>query len=138
MFIPPTSSFAVCSFFDPSRFRKRATSRQRAFDASGLMGEGHSAAASFARALPRCSYACQARLGNCGEVSCSSLSAIGRPPERARLLSPVPPSGDNDLQAVWHAPVAKVNDARAKRLRLDQLPVDPFVQGREVGRAAAE
>jgi hypothetical protein len=42
------------------------------------------------------------------------------------------------LQDVWHAPVAKVNDARAKRLRLDQLKVDAFVQGREVGRAAAE
>ena len=56
-------------------------------------------------------------------------------------LSPVPPrsaSGEDHLQAVLHAPVANVNDAGAKRLRLDQLQVDPFVEGREVGRAAAE
>ena len=37
-----------------------------------------------------------------------------------------------------HAPVANVNDARAKRLRLDQLQVDPLIQGREVRRAAAQ
>jgi len=45
---------------------------------------------------------------------------------------------DDHLEAVRRAPVAKVNDVRAKRLRLDQLQVDPFVQGGEVGRAAAE
>ena len=42
------------------------------------------------------------------------------------------------LKAVRHAPVAKVNDARAKCACLDQLKVDSFLQGREVGRAAAE
>ncbi len=62
-------------------------------------------------------------------------------PERGPTLSPVPPGcagGDDHLRDVWRVPVAKVNDARAKRLRLDQLQVDPFVQGREVGRAASE
>src|SRR5665648_622465 len=42
------------------------------------------------------------------------------------------------LQAVLHAPVANVNDARAKRLCLDQLQVDLLVQGREVRRAPAQ
>src|SRR4029077_2166921 len=62
-----------------------------------------------------------------------------RPPERpdsCRRSRQGARVGDDHLQDVRHAPVAKVNDARAKRLRLDQLQVDPFVQGREVGRAA--
>jgi len=40
------------------------------------------------------------------------------------------------LQDLWYAPVAQVNETGAKRLRVDQLQVDPFVQGREVRRAA--
>ena len=42
------------------------------------------------------------------------------------------------LQAVLRTPVANVDHAGAKRLCLDQLQVDPVVQGREVGRAAAQ
>ena len=56
-------------------------------------------------------------------------------------LPAVPPwsrSGDDRLQVVRHRPVAKVDHASAKRLRVDQLKVDRFVEGREVGRAAAE
>ena len=42
------------------------------------------------------------------------------------------------LESPYHAPVADVNDARAERPGLDQLQVDPLVQGREVGRAPAQ
>jgi len=56
-------------------------------------------------------------------------------------LSPIPPRSareDEPLQAVLHAPLANVDDARDKRLRLDQLQVDPLFQGREVMRAPAQ
>lgn len=62
------------------------------------------------------------------------------PPERPTLVAgpAMVRKWDDHLEAVRHAPVAKVNDARAKYACLDQLKIDPFLQGREVGHATAE
>src|SRR5439155_13937422 len=43
-----------------------------------------------------------------------------------------------DFTAICYLPVAKVDDARAKRHCLDELQVDPLVQGRKVRRAPAQ
>jgi len=58
--------------------------------------------------------------------------SCGRATVSGTALVAVRRLGTITLSDVWHAPVAKVNDARAKRLRLDQLQVGPFVQRREV------
>src|SRR5215211_2982424 len=63
---------------------------------------------------------------------------MARPKLRRRTAAGRPTTLTLDLTRLLHALIAAVDDAGAKRPRLDELQVDPLVQRRKVGRAAAQ